>query len=202
MKKCFQVLFNSPLQLEDGVLYGVRVPYDELRAKYLMDYAVEVLIGQSCFTHNHGGEIKDKSKWIDTNGSIYYSGVSTRLYSYAAALDTCTFFRIDEWWVDDGCDLENEVKITDQTEYFHTRCILEEQDYKTGYNGWLQVYQKLVARYQTQLSLAHLGMFKLDYEEQERISNEAENRKSGCPKLIRDEGVSVGKEDDYDELLS
>ena len=202
MKKCFQVLFNSPLQLEDGVLYGVRVPYDELRAKYLMDYAVEVLIEQSCFTQNHGGEIKDKTKWIDTNGSIYYSGVSTRLYSYTAALDTCTFFRIDEWWVDDNCDLENEVEITDQTEYFHTRCILEEQDYKTGYNGWLQVYQKLVARYQTQLSLAHLGMFKLDYEEQERMSIEAGNRKSGCPKLIRDEGVSVGKEEDYDELLS
>ena len=202
MKKCFQVLFNSPLQLEDGVLYGVRVPYDEIRAKYLMDYAVEVLIGQSCFTQNHGGEIKDKTKWIDTNGSIYYSGVSTRLYSYTAALDTCTFFRIDEWWVDDNCDLENEVEITDQAEYFNTRCILEEQDYKTGYNGWLQVYQKLVARYQTQLSLAHLGMFKLDYEEQERMSIEAGNRKSGCPKLIRDEGVSVGKEEDCDELLS
>ena len=202
MKKCFQVLFNSPLQLEDGVLYGVRVPYDELRAKYLMDYAVEVLIGQSCFTQNHGGEIKDKTKWIDTNGSIYYSGVSTRLYSYTAALDTCTFFRIDEWWVDDNCDLENEVEITDQAEYFNTRCILEVQDYKTGYNGWLQVYQKLVARYQTQLSLAHLGMFKLDYEEQERMSIEAGNRKSGCPKLIRDEGVSVGKEEDYNELLS
>lgn len=202
MKKCFQVLFNRPLQLEDGVIYGVRVPYDEIRAKYLMDYGVEVLIGQWCFTQNHGGEIQDKTKWIDTNGSIYYSGVSTRLYSYTAALDTCTFFRIDEWWVDDNCDLENEEEITDQTEYFHTRCILDEQDYKTGYNGWLQVYQKLVARYQTQLSLTHLGMFKLDYEEQERMSIEAGNRKSGCPKLIRDEGVSVGKEDDYDDLLS
>ena len=202
MKKCFQVLFNSPLQLEDGVLYGVRVPYDELRAKYLIDYAVEVLIGQSCFTQNHGGEIKDKTKWIDTNGSIYYSGVSTRLYSYTAALDTKTVFRIDEWGVDDNCDLENEVEITDQAEYFHTRCKQEEHDYKTGYNGWLQVYQKLVARYQTQLSLAHLGMFKLDYEEQERMSIEAGKRKRGCPKLIRDEGVSVGKEEDYDELLS
>ena len=202
MKKCFQVLFNRPLQLEDGVLYGVRVPYDEIRVKYLMDYAVEVLIGQWCFTKNHGGEIKDKTKWIDTNGSIYYSGVSTRLYSYTAALDTCTFFRIDEWWVDDNCDIENEVEITDPNEYFNTRCVLEEDDYKTGHNRWLQVYQKLVARYQTQLSLAHLGMFKLDYEEQERMSIEAGNRKSGCPKLIRDEGVSVGKEEDYNELLS
>ena len=202
MKKCFQVLFNSPLQLEEGVLYGVRVPYDEIRVKYLMDYAVEVLIGQWCFTKNHGGEIMDKSKWIDTNGSIYYSGVSTRLYSYTAALDTCTFFRIDEWWVDDKCDLENDMVISESSEYFHTRCILEEQDYKTGYNGWLQVYQKLVARYQTQLSLAHLGMFKLDYEEQERMSIEAGKRKRGCPKLIRDEQVSIETEDNMDSLLS
>ena len=169
MKKCFQVLFNRPLQSEDGVLYGVRVPYDEIRAKYLMDYAIEVLIGQWCFTKNHGGEIKDKSKWIDMNGSIYYSGVSTRLYSYTAALDTKTIFRIDEWWVDDKCDLENDMVISESSEYFHTRCILEEQDYKTGYNGWLQVYQKLLSRHQTQLSLAHLGMFKLDYDEQERM---------------------------------
>ena len=201
MKKSFQVLFNRPLQFEDAVLYGVRIPYDEDKAKRLTDYAAE-LIGQWCFTQNHGGKIEDFTKWIDINGKTYHSGISTRLYSYTAALDTCTFFRIDEWWVDDNCDLENEVEITDQAEYFNTRCILEEQDYKTGYNGWLQVYQKLVARYQTQLSLAHLGMFKLDYEEQERMSIEAGNRKSGCPKLIRDEGVSVGKEEDYDELLS
>ena len=201
MKKSFQVLFNRPLQFEDGVLYGVRIPYDEDKAKRLIDYGVE-LIGQWCFTQNHGGKIEDFTKWTDMSGSIYYSGVSTRLYSYTAALATRTYFRIDEWLVDDECDLENEVEITDQTEYFNTLCILQEQDYKTGYNGFLQVYQKLVARYQTQLSLAHLGMFKLDYEEQERMSIEAGNRKSGCPKLIRNEGVSVGKEDDYDKLLS
>ena len=202
MKKCFQVLFNRPLQSEDGVLYGVRVPYDEIRAKYLMDYAIEVLIGQWCFTINHGGEIKDKSKWIDMNGSIYYSGVSTRLYSYTAALDTKTIFRIDEWWVDDKYDLENDMVISESSEYFHTRCILEEQDYKTGYNGWLQVYQKLLSRYKTQLSLDHLGMFKLDYDEQERMSIEEGNRKSGCPKLIRDEQVSIETEDNMDSLLS
>ena len=43
-------------------------------------------------------------------------------------------------------------------------------------------------------------MFKLDYDEQERMSIEAGNRKSGCPKLIRNESVSVGKEDDYDRI--
>ena len=43
-----------------------------------------------------------------------------------------------------------------------------EQDFKTGYNGWLQVYQKLVSRYQTltQLGPTHNEML-LDYDEQE-----------------------------------
>ena len=175
MKKCFQVLFNRPLQFEDGVLYGVRVPYDEDKAKHLMDYAVEGIIGQWCFTQRHDGKIEDISKWIDINGRIYHSGVSTRLYSYTAALDTNTYFRIDKWWVDDDVDLENKIEMTDLTEYFNIRCVLEEQDYKTGYNGWLQVYQKMVSRYQTltQISPAHTGML-LDYDEQEKMSIEAE----------------------------
>ena len=150
MKKCFQILFSRPLQFEDEVVYGVRVPYVEVKVKHLFDYAVE-LIGQWCF-QQHGGKIED----------------STRLYSYTAALDTRTYFRIDEWWLNGNCDLENEVEITDQTEYFHTMCALQEQDFKTGYNGFLQVYQKLVSRYQTltQCCLDHTGML-LDHENQE-----------------------------------
>ena len=171
MKKSFQVLFSRPLQFEDGVLYGVRVPYDKDKAKHLMEYSVEWLIGKWCFEQKHGGKVENINKWVDATGDIYNSWVSTRLYSYTAALATQTYFRIDEWWVDDECDLDNEVQITDQTEYFNTRCLLEEQDYKTGYNGWLQIYQKLVAKYQTltQLSLVHNGMFKLDYDDQEDV---------------------------------
>ena len=171
MKKSFQVLFSRPLQFEDGVLYGVRVPYNKDKAKHLMEYAVEWLIGKWCFEQKHGGKVENINKWIDASGDTYSSRVSTRLYSYTAALATQTYFRIDEWMVDDNCDLENDVQITDQTEYFNTRCLLEEQDYKTGYNGWLQIYQKLVAKYQTltQLSLVHNGMFKLDYDDQEDV---------------------------------
>ena len=171
MKKVFQVLFSRPLQYEDGVIYGVRVACDEGKAKRLIDYAVE-LIGQWCFTQKHGGKIIDDfTKWIDINGNIYGSRSSRQLYAYTAALATQTYFRIDEWMVDDNCDLENEAEITDPTEYFNTRCLLEEQDYKTGFNGWLQVYQKLVAKYQTltQLGHIHTGMFKLEYEEQEDV---------------------------------
>ena len=168
MKKSFQVLFSRPLQFEDGVLYGVRVPYDKDKAKHLMEYAVEWLIGKWCFEQKHGGKVENINKWIDASGDTYSSWVYTRLYSYTAALATQTYFRIDEWMVDDNCDLENDVQITDQTEYFNTRCLLEEQDYKTGYNGWLQVYQKLLSRYQTltRSSLDHTGML-LDYDEQE-----------------------------------
>ena len=168
MKRVFQVLFSRPLQFEDGVIYGVRVACDEGKAKRLIDYAVEI-IGQWCLTQKHGGEItEDFTKWVDANGNIYKSRSSRQLYAYAAALATQTYLRIDEWWVDDDCDLENDVKITDQNEYFNTRCLLEEDDFKTGFNGWLQVYQRLLSRYHTltQISPAHNEML-LDYNEQE-----------------------------------
>ena len=189
MKKCFQVLFNRPLQFEDGVLWGVRLPYDE-RSKYIIDYTVD-LIGRWCFTQKHGGKIEDISKWTDRNGNIYDLVLSTRLYSYTAALDTKTYFRVDEWWVEDDCDLESGVEMTDKTEYFNTRCVLQEQDYKTGYNGWLQVYQKLVSKYQTQLSLVHTEVI-LDYDEQEKMR--ILSTENGCQKNFRKEQYSVEKE--------
>ena len=173
MKKCFQVLFSRPLQYEGGVLYGVRVPYDKVKAKHLMEYAVEWLIGKWSFEQRHGGKVEDFTKWIDRDGNIYGSRSSRKLYAYTAALSTRTFVRIDEWRVDDDCDIENEVDITDPTEYFHTLCVLQEDDFKTGYNGFLQVYQKLLSRYQTltQISSTHTDML-LDYDEQEMLGAE------------------------------
>ena len=173
MKRVYQILFNRPLQYEDRVIYGVRVPYDKDKAKHLTEYAVEWLIGRWCFEQRHGGKVENINRWIDASGDIYNSWVSTRLYSYTAALATQTYFRIDEWKVDDNCDIEKEVEITDPNEYFNTRCLLEEQDYKTGYNGWLQVYQKLVSRYLTltQLAPSHNEM-QLDYDEQEMLGEE------------------------------
>ena len=170
----YQVLFNKPLQFNDEVIYGFRVPYD--KAKHLMEYAVEWLIGKWCFEQRHGGKVEDINKWIDANGNIYNSWVSTRLYSYTAALATQTYFRIDEWRVDDDRDLLNEVEITDPNEYFNTRCILEEQDYKTGYNGWLQIYQRLMSRYNrlTLLGQSNNEM-QLDYGEQEMWGEEDVN---------------------------
>lgn len=193
MKSCFQVLFSRPLKYEDGVIYGVRVACDEDKAKRLMDYAVE-LVGHWCFTQKHGGKItEDYTKWVDANGNIYRSGLSTRLYSYTATLATQTYFRVDEWQVDDDYDLENGGEITDPKEYFNTRCLLEEDDYKTGYNGWLQVYQKLVSRYHTltQISSTYTGIL-LNYDDQEDML--------WMSKIFADEGHSVENEDYLDEL--
>ena len=173
MKRVYQVLFSRPLQYEDKVIYGMRVACDEGKAKRLTDYAVEI-IGQWCFIQKHGGEIvEDFTKWVDANGNIYKSRSSRQLYAYTAALATQTYFRIDEWMVDDNCDIESEVEITDPTEYFHTLCVLQEDDFKTGYNGFLQVYQKLLSRYNrlTQISSTHTDML-LDYDEQEMLGEE------------------------------
>ena len=173
MKRVYQILFNRPLQIEDKVIYGVRVACDKDKAKRLWDYAVEI-IGQWCFTQKHGGKItEDFTKWVDANGNIYGSRSSRKLYAYTAALATQTHFRIDEWMVDDICDIENEMEITDPTEYFNTRCLLEDDDFKTGYNGWLQVYQKLLSRYNrlTLLGQTNNEML-LDYDEQEMLGEE------------------------------
>ena len=168
MKRVYQVLFSRPLQYEEKVIYGVRVACDEGKAKRLMEYAVEI-IGQWCFTQKHGGEIiEDFTKWVDANGNTYEHRSSRQLYAYTAALATQTYFRIDEWRVDDDRDLLNEVDITDPNEYFNIRCLLEEDDYKTGYNGWLQVYQKLLSRYNRLTLLGQTNNeTQLDYDEQE-----------------------------------
>lgn len=176
MKKCVQVLFNHPLEFEGGVVYGFKIPFDDKRG-YAFDYAVQELIGKWCFVQHHKGKIEDISKWIDRKGRIYRSDVGKRLYCYTAAVETKTYFRIDEYWVSDNCDLENGLMISDEKEYFHLRCLMEDEDYKTGYNGWLQVYHRLQSRYQTQLDLTNMGLFELDYYEQEHPHLEGGCRK-------------------------
>jgi hypothetical protein len=53
---------------------------------------------------------------------------------------------------------------------------MQDQDFKTGYNGWLQVYQKLFSRYQRLLGLADAGRDILDYEEQEKTKLDVQNQ--------------------------
>ena len=168
MKKCFQVIFNRPLRFDDEVINGFRVPCDE-RAMHLVNYCVEEVIGKWCFLTKHGGKIVDKTKWVDMNGSVYRLGAATRLYSYTAALNTNTYYRIDEYWVEDDYDL-TDAKITEQ-DWFNLRCEMEGQDYRTGYNGWFQTYQKVYSRYQRQLCVADNGIAKLDFDDLEKIQD-------------------------------
>ena len=100
---------------------------------------------------------------------------TTELYSYIAALDTHTYFRIDEYWVEDDYDLRG-AYITDIKEYFDLLCVMQDQDFKTGYNGWLQVYQKVFSRYQRLLGVADARHDILDYEEQEKANLDVQNQ--------------------------
>lgn len=167
-------MFNRPLQFEDEVIYGFRVPCDE-RALRLANYCVEEVIGKWCFLTKHGGKIQDKTKWVDMSGRVYRSGAATRLYSYTAALNTNTYYRIDEYWVDDDYNLED-AKITEQ-DWFNLRCEMEGQDYRTGYNGWLQSYQKVFSRYQRQLCASDNGIAKLDFVDLEKFQDVQNPRK-------------------------
>ena len=105
------------------------------------------------------------------SGRVYRSGAATRLYSYTAALNTNTYFRVDEYWVEDDYDL-TDAKITEQ-DYFNLRCEMEGDDYRTGYNGWLQSYQKVYSRYQRQLCVSDNAIIKLDFYDLEESL--------GCP---------------------
>lgn len=51
----------------------------------------------------------------------------------SAAINTNTYFRIDEYWIEDDYDL-TDAKITEQ-DYFNLRCEMEGDDYRTGGRG-------------------------------------------------------------------
>ena len=53
---------------------------------------------------------------------------------------------------------------------------MEDEDYKTGYNGWLQVYQKLFKQFHRLLDVDDKGQDKLDYDEQERANRMSKNQ--------------------------
>ena len=101
MKKCYQVLFNKPLEFEDGVIYGFRIPCDEL-AKYIVDFAVEEVIAKWCFLNRHNGLIDEetKSKWIDKNIVLLLYQSSRFSHSYLSIL--ICFLRLSSRYDDLG----------------------------------------------------------------------------------------------------
>ena len=198
-----QILFNKPLLMtKDKCIYGFRMKVSEhFSKKRLLRYIVEAIFGKCLFQEIHDGDFEgeDDEIWIDKEGNAYNGyGVQTRLYSYDATVENMMNYRCD--LVSAPSDREEHYWITDPDEYFKEKAKWDEGDHKQGKNQWMENYYRIRARWKM-LSTATMNRSEnLDYDIQELIKEEWRDVKCGCPTLIRDEGYSVEKEDDLDEL--
>ena len=201
----YQILFNRPLQkTKDEYIYGFRLKVREnFTEKRLLRYIVEAIFGKCLFQEIHDGsfEGEDDEIWIDKEGNAYNGyGVQTRLYSYDASVENMMNYRCDLIYAPSEGKNEEHYWITDPHEYFKEKAKWDEDDHKQGKNQWMENYYRIRARWKM-LSTATMNRSEnLDYDIQELIKEEWRDVKCGCPTLIRDEGYSVEKEDDLDEL--
>ena len=201
----YQILFNRPLQkTKDEYIYGFRLKVREnFTEKRLLRYIVEAIFGKCLFQEIHDGsfEGEDDEIWIDKEGNAYNGyGVQTRLYSYDASVENMMNYRCDLIYAPSEGKNEEHYWITDPHEYFKEKAKWDEDDHKQGKNQWMENYYRIRARWKM-LSTATVNRSEnLDYDIQELIKEEWRDVKCGCPTLIRDEGYSVEKEDDLDEL--
>ena len=201
----YQILFNRPLQkTKDEYIYGFRLKVREnFTEKRLLRYIVEAIFGKCLFQEIHDGsfEGEDDEIWIDKEGNEYdgYS-IQTRLYSYDASVENMMNYRCDLIYAPSEGKNEEHYWITDPHEYFKEKAKWDEDDHKQGKNQWMENYYRIRARWKM-LSTATMNRSEnLDYDIQELIKEEWRDVKCGCHTLIRDEGYSVEKEDDLDEL--
>ena len=201
----YQILFNRPLQkTKDEYIYGFRLKVREnFTEKRLLRYIVEAIFGKCLFQEIHDGsfEGEDDEIWIDKEGNAYNGyGVQTRLYSYDASVENMMNYRCDLIYAPSEGKNEEHYWITDPHEYFKEKAKWDEDDHKQGKNQWMENYYRIRARWKM-LSTATMNRSEnLDYDIQELIKEEWRDVKCGCHTLIRDEGYSVEKEDDLDEL--
>ena len=201
----YQILFNRPLQkTKDEYIYGFRLKVREnFTEKRLLRYIVEAIFGKCLFQEIHDGsfEGEDDEIWIDKEGNAYNGyGVQTRLYSYDASVENMMNYRCDLIYAPSEGKNEEHYWITDPDEYFKEKAKWDEDDHKQGKNQWMENYYRIRARWKM-LSTATMNRSEnLDYDIQELIKEEWRDVKCGCHTLIRDEGYSVEKEDDLDEL--
>lgn len=173
---CYQVLFNKPLCMsEDKYIYGFRMKEDELRKtfseKLLLRYIVEGIFGKCLFETLHGGSFKgDLHKiWIDREGYEYKEGsVQTRLYSYDATVVEKMNYRYDLVYVEEGEDYW----ITEPTEYFEQRAMMDEEDHKQGKNQWMENYLRIKSRREVLSNIIVKSSENLDFQTQELIKEE------------------------------
>ena len=201
----YQILFNRPLLMtKDKYIYGFRMKVSEhFSKKRLLRYVVEAIFGKCLFEMKHDGsfEGEDDEIWIDKEGNAYNGyGVQTRLYSYDASVENMMNYRCDLIYAPSEGKNEEHYWITDPHEYFKEKAKMDEDDHKLGKNQWMENYYRIRGRWKM-LSTATVNRSEnLDYDIQELIKEEWRDVKCGCPTLIRDEGYSVEKEDDLDEL--
>ena len=201
----YQILFNRPLQkTKDEYIYGFRLKVNEnFSEKRLLRYIVEAIFGKCLFQEIHDGsfEGEDDEIWIDKEGNEYNGyGVQTRLYSYDASVANMMNYRCDLIYAPCGNNEGENYWISDSNEYFKEKAKMDEDDHKLGKNQWMENYYRIRGRWKM-LSTATVNRSEnLDYDIQELIKEEWRDVKCGCPTLIRDEGYSVEKEDDLDEL--
>ena len=198
---CYQVLFNKPLRMtKDKYIYGFRMKVSEhFSEKRLLRYIVEAIFGKCLFKMIHDGNFEGENDkiWIDKEGNEYNGyGVQTRLYSYDATVENMMNYRCDSVYVEEGEDYW----ITDLQDYFDWKAKMDADDHKQGKNQWLENYLRIKSRREVLSYITVKSSENLDYDIQEFIKAEWSDAKIGCPKLVRDEGVSVEKEDGLDEL--
>ena len=201
----YQVLFNKPLLMtKEKYIYGFRMKVSEnFTEKRLLRYVVEAVFGKCLFEEIHNGSFEGENDeiWIDKEGNEYngYS-IQTRLYSYDATVANMMNYRCDLIYAPSEGKNEEHYWITDPHEYFKEKAKWDEDDHKQGKNQWMENYYRIRARWKM-LSTATMNRSEnLDYDIQELIKEEWRDVKCGCHTLIRDEGYSVEKEDDLDEL--
>ena len=201
----YQILFNRPLQkTKDEYIYGFRLKVNEnFSEKRLLRYIVEAIFGKCLFEMKHEGSFEGENDeiWIDKEGNEYngYS-IQTRLYSYDASVENMMNYRCDLIYAPSEGKNEEHYWITDPHEYFKEKAKWDEDDHKQGKNQWMENYYRIRARWKMLSTTTMNRSENLDYDIQEIIKAEWRDVKCGCPTLIRDEGYSVEKEDDLDEL--
>ena len=201
----YQILFNRPLQkTKDEYIYGFRLKVREnFTEKRLLRYIVEAIFGKCLFQEIHDGsfEGEDDEIWIDKEGNEYNAySIQTRLYSYDASVENMMNYRCDLIYAPSEGKNEEHYWITDPHEYFKEKAKWDEDDHKQGKNQWMENYYRIRARWKMLSTTTMNRSENLDYDIQEIIKEEWRDVKCGCPTLIRDEGYSVEKEDDLDEL--
>ena len=185
---------------KDKYIYGFRMKVSEhFSEKRLLRYIVEAIFGKCLFKMIHDGNFEGENDkiWIDKEGNEYNGyGVQTRLYSYDATVENMMNYRCDSVYVEEGEDYW----ITDLQDYFDWKAKMDADDHKQGKNQWLENYLRIKSRREVLSYITVKSSENLDYDIQELIKAEWSDAKIGCPKLVRNEGVSVEKEGSLDEL--